>query len=191
MAEARRQRRDHLQLGKPLAVGAEHTVQTRQPGGFAGAQCRSHAAWFPPTCDAPHRRFPSSFDSTHRENSIMRNLVLAATLLASGAAIAADSSNFRLRDTNDLVVACSVPAEHTLYANATGFCHGVLVGAYSYYNATVPAEGRFVCPPNPVPTRAKVMNDFVAWAKARPQVMKDPPLDALFRYLEEAYPCRK
>jgi hypothetical protein len=172
-------------------LGREHTAQIRQLGGFAGAQCRSHAAWFPPTCDAGHRRFPSSFDATHKEINIMRNLVLAAALLASGAAIAADSSNFQLRDTNDLVVACSVPAGHALHANATGFCHGVLVGAFSYYNSTVPAEGRFVCPPNPVPTRAKVMNDFVAWAKARPPVMKDPPLDTLFRYLEEAYPCRK
>jgi len=121
----------------------------------------------------------------------MRHWLLAAALLTSGAAIAADSNNFRLRDTNDLVVACSVPVDHALYANATGFCHGVLVGAYTYFNSTVTAENRFICPPNPVPTRSKVMNDFVAWAKARPQVMKDPPLDTLFRYLEEAYPCRK
>jgi hypothetical protein len=35
------------------------------------------------------------------------------------------------------------------------------------------------------------MNDFVAWAKSRSQVLKDPPLDTLFRYLAETYPCRK
>jgi hypothetical protein len=67
----------------------------------------------------------------------------------------------------------------------------VLVGAFTYYNSTVTAENRFICPPNPVPTRAKVMNDFVAWAKARPQYSKDAPLDTLFRYLAETYPCRK
>ena len=121
----------------------------------------------------------------------MRGLILAAALMTSGAVFAADSSTFQLRDAQDLVTACSVPQDHALYANATGFCHGVLVGAFTYYNSTVTAENRFICPPSPVPTRAKVMNDFVAWAKSRSQVLKDPPLDTLFRYLAETYPCRK
>jgi hypothetical protein len=121
----------------------------------------------------------------------MRGLILAAALITSGTAFAADSSTFQLRDAQDLVTACSVPADHVLHANATGFCHGVLTGAYRYYESTVTAENRFVCPPSPPTTRAKVMNDFVAWAKARPQYMKDPPLDTLFRYLAETYPCRK
>ena len=121
----------------------------------------------------------------------MRRLMIAAALVASGAAAAADSSDFQLRDTGDLVRACSVPADHPLHANATGFCHGVLTGAYRYYESTVTAENRFICSPSPTPTRAKVMNDFVAWAKARPQTMKDPPLDTLFRYLAETYPCKK
>lgn len=120
----------------------------------------------------------------------MRRLMFAAALVASGTALAVESSTFQLRDTGDLVRACSVPADHPLHANATGFCHGVLVGAYRYYDATVTAESRFICSPSPTPTRAKVMNDFVAWAKARPQVMKDAPLDSLFRYLAETYPCK-
>lgn len=120
-----------------------------------------------------------------------RSMFMAALTLASGAAVAADSSTFQLRDAQDLATACSVPADHVLHANATGFCHGVLVGAYTFYSSTVTAENRFICPPSPVPTRARVMNDFVAWAKSRPQFMKDPPLDTLFRYLAETYPCRK
>lgn len=121
----------------------------------------------------------------------MRRWIFIAALLTSGAAVAADSSTFQLRDAQDLVTACSVPQDHALYANATGFCHGVLVGAYTYYSSTVTAGNRFICPPNPTPTRAKVMGDFVAWAKSRPQYLKDPPLDTLFRYLAETYPCRK
>jgi hypothetical protein len=121
----------------------------------------------------------------------MRKLILVAALMTSGVAIAADSSTFQLRDAQDLVTACSVPADHALHANATGFCHGVLVGAYRYYESTVTAENRFICPPSPVPTRARVMNDFVAWAKSRAQYMKDPPVDTLFRFLAETYPCRK
>jgi hypothetical protein len=121
----------------------------------------------------------------------MRRLILAVALLASGAAVAADSSNFQLRNTDDLVLACSVPPDHPLHANAAGFCHGLLVGSYSYYNATVTSENRFICTPSPVPTRAKVMGDFVVWAKSRPQYSNDPPIDTLFRYLAETYPCKK
>jgi len=124
----------------------------------------------------------------------MRRLILAAVLMTSGvvaAADPADSSTFALPDANALVRACSVPPEHKLYANAMGFCHGVLTGAYRYYEATVTAENRFVCTPNPVPTRTVVMNGFVAWAKAHPQYMKDPPIDTLFRYLEATFPCKK
>lgn len=121
----------------------------------------------------------------------MRKWMVATALLASGTAFGVDSSTFQMRDTDDLVRACSVPAEHPLHANATGFCHGVLVGAYRYYEATVAAGDRFVCPPSPTPTRATVMNDFVAWAKAHPQTMKEAPVDTLFRYLAETYPCRK
>jgi hypothetical protein len=122
---------------------------------------------------------------------VMRGLILLAALLASGAAFAVDSSTFQLRDTDDLVRACSVPAGDTLYANATGFCHGILVGAYRYYDATVTAENRFICPPSPTQTRAEVMDGFVAWAKSHPQYIKDAPVDTLFRYLAETYPCRK
>ena len=121
----------------------------------------------------------------------MHRWFLAATLLATGPAIAVDSSDFQLRDAGDLVRACSVKPDHALHANAMGFCHGLLVGAYRYYESTVKAEDRFICPPSATPTRAKVMNDFVAWAASRPQYMKDPPVDTLFRYLAETYPCRK
>ncbi len=121
----------------------------------------------------------------------MRSLIFAAAVVASGSAGAADSSDFQLRDAGDLVRACSVPADHPLYANATGFCHGVLTGAYRYYESTVAAPNRFVCAPSPQPTRTTVMNGFVAWAKANSRYMKEPPIDTLFRYLAETYPCRK
>lgn len=120
----------------------------------------------------------------------MRRVVLVAALATSGVAFAADSSTFQLRDAGDLVRACSVAPDHALHANATGFCHGVLTGAYRYYESTVTAENRFVCPPSPTATRATVMNGFVIWAKTRSQYMKDPPVDTLFRYLAEAYPCK-
>jgi len=121
----------------------------------------------------------------------MRGLILVVALMTSGVAVAADSSTFQLRHTDDLVRVCSVPPEDIFYANATGFCHGILTGAYRYYDATVTAENRFICPPSPMQTRAEVMNGFVAWAKSHSQYTNDSPVDTLFRYLAETYPCRK
>jgi hypothetical protein len=106
-------------------------------------------------------------------------------------AAAADSSNYQLRDASDLVGICSVAPSDPTYANATGFCHGVLTGAFRYYQATVKSENRFVCAPSPTPTRTRVMNDFVAWARTHPALMTDPPIDTLFKYLAETYPCKK
>jgi hypothetical protein len=121
----------------------------------------------------------------------MRTLIVAAALVASGTAFAADSSSFQLRDAGDLVRACSVPQNDVLYANATGFCHGVLTGAFRVYESMVKPESRFICSPSPTPTRAKVMDGFVTWANAHPQFMKEGAVDTLFRYLAETYPCKK
>ena len=121
----------------------------------------------------------------------MRTFIGVLAVLAAGSAFAADSSEFQVRDAADLVRVCSVPRDHQLHDNAAGFCHGILTGAYRYYESTVPKENRFVCAPSPTPTRAKVMNDFVAWSAKNAQYMKDPPIDTLFRYLAQAYPCKK
>lgn len=121
----------------------------------------------------------------------MRYFSVLLAFVFAGSALAADSSTFQLRDAGDLVRVCSVPRDHPVYDNASGFCHGILVGAFRYYEATVTNASRFVCAPTPTPTRAKVMNGFVAWAATHPALMKDPPVDTLFRYLEEAYPCKK
>jgi len=121
----------------------------------------------------------------------MRSLIALVALIFSGAAAAADSNTFQLRDASDLVRICSVTPEDPQYGNMIGFCHGILVGAFRYYESAVTSTHRFVCAPTPTPTRAKVMNDFVAWAGTHADYMKDPPVDTLFRYLAEAYPCKK
>ena len=117
-------------------------------------------------------------------------LWFSVALLAPSGAVAADSGNYQLRTAADLVKVCSVPPDHPLYANAMGFCHGVLTGAYRYYEATATGKGRFVCAPTPIPTRTTVMNGFVQWAGQNAARMQDPPLDTLFRYLGETYPCK-
>jgi hypothetical protein len=123
--------------------------------------------------------------------ALMRSLFVLAALMLAGSAVGADSNTFQLRDASDLVRICSVGADDPVHANATGFCHGILVGAFRYYESAVTGPNRFVCAPNPTPTRAKVMSDFVAWAGSHTGYMKDPPVDTLFRYLVEQYPCKK
>lgn len=121
----------------------------------------------------------------------MRVLIIAATMAITGSAFGAGPDHFQLRNASDLVKICSTQTSDSEYASAIAFCHGFLAGAYRYYLAATPEPDRFVCAPNPAPTRTKVMNDFVGWVKARPQNTQDQPADMLFRYLAEVYPCKK
>jgi hypothetical protein len=129
---------------------------------------------------------------TDWKESDMRTLLAAAILVsAQSAAAATDSNSYELRDATDLLSICGTTANVPHYANAMGFCHGVLTGAFRYYEATVARENRFVCAPLPPPTRTQVMQGFIAWAQANDDRIKDPAVDALFRYLAEKYPCTR
>jgi len=125
-------------------------------------------------------------------------IALAATLavMLAGAARAQTApppseTNFQVKTTGDLVRLCeAAPADSTGIA-ALHFCHGFAVGAYQYHQVATAAEGRkpLVCAPNPPPSRNQAVVDFVAWAKQNPQQMNAPPVEGLFRYLAQRYPC--
>jgi hypothetical protein len=119
---------------------------------------------------------------------LMIAAAVAATLGAAAHAAPADS--YRARTTADLVAVCGTTSGEKDYATAIAFCHGVLAGAYNYYDVATPAGKRFVCAPDPAPKRAQIANEFVAWAKARPQYMDAHGIDTLFRFAAEKYPCR-
>lgn len=124
----------------------------------------------------------------------MRLIAALAITLAMAAAQAQQTGpdHYRARTAADLARICSTPASAGDSATALAFCHGVLHGAYGYFEASVPAADRFVClPANPSPTRTQVANGFVAWLKARPQYANDGAIDALFRYAAEAFPCKR
>ncbi len=121
----------------------------------------------------------------------MRAVLVAAALMVATPALAADRPNYQIRHAADLVAVCATDPGAVDYATAISFCHGILVGAYQFYDASRPAEGRSICPPNPTPSRAKLMSDFVAWAKTRPQYSQSHAVDTLFRFLVETYPCKK
>ncbi len=121
----------------------------------------------------------------------MRALTFAVLLTLAGPALAASPPQFQIRNTADLVRVCSTDPGDEYFTTAIAFCHGFGVGAFHYYVAATPAMDRFVCPPNPAPSRAKVTNDFVAWTRAHPEYMDKSAVDTLFRYLNTTYPCKK
>jgi hypothetical protein len=121
----------------------------------------------------------------------MRSMLFFAALALVASAYATDPDVYRIRNAADLVRVCSTQPSESDYATAIAFCHGVLAGSYGYYAASTPMPDRFVCLPEPAPTRSKVANDFVAWANARPQFMQHGAIDTLFRYAAEAFPCGK
>jgi hypothetical protein len=119
------------------------------------------------------------------------SLVFAALLLGASAQAAPPPEHFRVRTAGDLAKVCGTPTSDPNAVAAIAFCHGVLAGAYGYFEASTPAADRFVCVPDPAPTRAQVANGFVSWLKARPNVANDGAIDALFRYAAEAFPCKR
>lgn len=121
-------------------------------------------------------------------------VALAGALSLGGfGADAANPDNFHVRTTEDLVILCSAEPTDPNYVAAIHFCHGFGTGAYQYYESIVSASPseRFVCPPDPPPTRSEAIAGFVAWAHANPQYVKDRPVDSIFRYLSTTYPCPK
>jgi hypothetical protein len=121
----------------------------------------------------------------------MRIALAAAGLVLAASAHAAAPEHYRLQSAADLARVCSTPASESDQATALAFCHGVLAGAYGYFLSSTPAADRFVCTPSPAPTRTQVADGFVTWLKTRPQYNTDGPIDALFRYAAEAYPCKR
>jgi hypothetical protein len=116
--------------------------------------------------------------------------VIAGLTLAASTQVNA-SEHYQLKTAADLARLCTTAPSAGDHATAVSFCHGVLAGAYGFYLSATPPEDRFVCSPNPAPSRTQVANGFVAWLKARPQYSNEGAIDALFRYAAETYPCKR
>jgi hypothetical protein len=120
----------------------------------------------------------------------MRFLLLAAVLSLAVPAAFASAEKYQIRYAADLVEVCDTNPRAADAEAAAAFCHGYLLGAFHFYDATTPPEARFACAPDPAPTRSEVMSGFVAWAKAHPQHMQERAVETLFRFLAITYPCR-
>jgi hypothetical protein len=121
---------------------------------------------------------------------VMFAVVLLIPTLASAAA---DQQDFIVDSTDDIVDLCTTAPNDPLYTAAVHFCHGYLVGAFAYYDALAsgPEGVRLVCFPDPDPSRNAVIDMYVEWAKAHPEHMNQAPVETLFMFLTEKWPCKQ
>jgi hypothetical protein len=72
------------------------------------------------------------------------------------------------------------------------FCEGYAVGAYQYDQVVEAASGwkPMFCPPSPPPSRNDAISQFIAWSKTRVDYLDRSPIDGIFAFLSERYPCR-
>jgi len=120
--------------------------------------------------------------------------MLVAGLIAAPRPLGAVTrENFVAKTTADYIAVCSTPESDAMYLTAMAFCQGYGVGAYHYYQATIDVKGQkpFVCFPNPTPPRQEILQGFVVWGGSHPEYSQDAPVETLFRYLVEKYPCPK
>jgi len=119
-------------------------------------------------------------------------LLFVIIFLLPGFAGAVTEKDFEAETTQDIVNLCTASTDDPLYHQAVNFCHGYLVGAWDYYEAVSsgPKGIKFVCPPDPVPSRNDSFNRFIEWAKAHPQHMGESPVETEFRFLMEEWSCK-
>ena len=119
--------------------------------------------------------------------------VFIALLAMTVPAIAVEPEAFQVRTTTDFVALCGAKPASSNYVAAIHFCEGFASGAYRYYQslAAVSPSDRYICPPDPEPSRDQVIAGFVEWANTNHAAMSAPAIDSLFRYLGAKYPCQK
>ncbi len=119
-------------------------------------------------------------------------LLLITVFLVPVIAGAVSEKDFEVQATENIVNLCTASPDDPLYHQAINFCHGYLVGAYHYYEAesSGPNGIKFVCPPDPRPSRNDMIGMFIEWAKAHPQYLEETPVETEFRFLMEKWPCK-
>ncbi|MFP5512940.1 MAG: Rap1a/Tai family immunity protein [Alphaproteobacteria bacterium] len=117
--------------------------------------------------------------------------IVAAAAVASAQTPAPSEGNFQVKNTGDLLKLCEAKPVDSTGIAALHFCQGFAVGAYQYYQIAAAAEGKrpLFCPPNPPPSRNDAIAAFVTWAQQNPGALSLPPVEGLFRYLAQRYPC--
>ena len=119
-------------------------------------------------------------------------LLLAVGILFPGFAGAVSEKDFEVKTTEEMIKLCTVSPDDPLYHQAINFCHGYMVGAFHYYEATSmgPAGVKLVCLPDPRPSRNAAIDMFIEWADSNRQYWNEPPVGTEFRFLMQKWPCK-
>ena len=119
--------------------------------------------------------------------------LIAACALAPPADAAVSVDNFLLRTTDDLVALCSAQPGDPQGVAAIHECEGFLVGIYRYHEALTTGTGAlprmFCVPQEGAPSRDAAVQMFLGWSRAHAQYMSEPPVDGVFRWAVDAWPC--
>ena len=123
---------------------------------------------------------------------IAKILLIISITCGSSIVGAITESDFEVKTTKSLLNLCTAQIDHPLHKQAVNFCHGYLVGAYHFYKVTHSGPGgmNLVCLPEPPPSRADAISQFIAWAKSHPEHMDETPVETEFRFLTETWPCK-
>ena len=136
----------------------------------------------------------------------MRQAMLAAGGIASAALAlwlmsmapleAADSrgfalEDFKLKSGQDLLDICTLDQGQPSYWEAQAFCFGYFRGGADFQRALVAGPGfkPIACPAADATVRDGVAV-FVAYARAHPEELSQPPMDVVFRAVSARWPCR-
>jgi hypothetical protein len=117
--------------------------------------------------------------------------VMTAAGVSAQTVASSSETAFLVTTTGDLVRLCKAEPTDPTGIAALHFCHGFAVGAYQYHQVAAAAENKppLFCEPTPRPTRNEAVAGFVAWAQQSPKAMETPPVEGIFRYLAQRYPC--
>jgi hypothetical protein len=116
-------------------------------------------------------------------------LALLAAGLATSGARAAEGITIRTNTAGELAENCGVNPREPGADARINFCRGFAQGAIDVELRHAGDKKPF-CFPNPTPSRAETMNQFVNWVRAMPDRRSLPSAEGLFRFLGERFPCR-
>jgi hypothetical protein len=117
--------------------------------------------------------------------SIAAALLVAAPLTAW----AAGGINLRVETSGDLAELCGANPKEAAADAKINFCHGFAQGVLDVERKYAGDKKKFCFPSKP-PTRTETMGEFANWVRALPAHKTLGPVDGLFQFLGERFPCK-
>lgn len=118
-------------------------------------------------------------------------LLAIALAIATSPAYTANTADFNVNTTRDLVNLCSAQSGDDMYAAAMGFCLGFVDAAHDYHAALTSGDmlKPIACPGHQT-SRQEVVDMFLAWARANDSLLdNESPIHGLMRAASAQWPC--